>query len=327
MEDLQIVGTEDGALVLEAPDGARYRLAIDEQLHASVRQPLGDQGTNRRLSPREIQAQIRAGMTAHEVAAMTGASLEYIERFEGPVMAEREFVIESALQVPVHTAAADPLAPPVTFGDAILERLRILDGADERWTSWKDSSGWVVRLTYTIGVVEHDARWQFDPKRQTLSPINAEAVGLSQQESTPEPVPHLRAVPVLPADPPVRSVSSEDRFDSGAFAVDPSDFADSGPVLAPVGRSRGDATEGHSHTADLLEALRRRRGQREGTAPEDEANPASGGIRLVEIDIDTEAHVTHRQTGPQPRGKKGRPTLPSWDEIVFGARPEDDDLA
>ena len=31
-----------------------------------------------------------------------------------------------------------------------------------------------------------------------------------------------------------------------------------------------------------------------------------------------------RNTGGQPRIRKGRTAMPSWDEIVFGARPDDD---
>lgn len=325
MEDLHIVGVEDGSLVLVDEDGIRHRLAIDETLHARIRQSLPDPGTGRKLSPREIQAQIRAGMSAHDVAQVTGASLEYIERFEGPVLAEREFVIESALAVPVHTAA-DPLASATTFGDAILERLAILGAVGERWMSWKEPTGWIVKLSFLLGAVEHDARWQFDPKRQTLSPVNAEAVGLSQQDAEPEPpVPHLRAVP--PVTSAVEAVVElADRFDSGQFAVDPSALADSGPVLSSVGRGQRTTTSQHQ-TADLLDALRRRRGQRESAGPEDDAGPAmSGSVRLVELEIETEFHPSAdagRATGPIGK-RKGRPTLPSWDEIVFGARGDDD---
>ena len=69
-----------------------------------VRANVASDGPVRRLAPREIQAQIRAGLTAEDVARVTGASLEYIRRFEGPVIAEREYVVESALNVPVHMA-------------------------------------------------------------------------------------------------------------------------------------------------------------------------------------------------------------------------------
>ena len=79
-------------------------------------------------------------------------------------------------------------------------------------------------------------------------------------------------------------------------------------------------------TADLLEALRRRRGERESAVVEEVdprgAHPSTGSIRLVDLPEDEDAGM--RQTGPQPRGRRNRPTMPSWDEIVFGTKPDDD---
>src|SRR6187551_1756560 len=104
MDELHIVGVEAGSLVLADDGGARFTLPIDESLHARVRQSfVTDQGAARRMSPKDIQAHIRGGMSAHDVAQVTGTPLEYIQRFEGPVLAEREFVVDSALSIPVHT--------------------------------------------------------------------------------------------------------------------------------------------------------------------------------------------------------------------------------
>lgn len=335
MEELHIVGIEDGSLVLAGSDGDRYALAIDESLHARIRQSVTtDSGAARKLSPKEIQAHIRGGMSAVDVAQVTGTPLEYIERFEGPVMAEREYVVESALAIPVHMAASDPLAQATTFGDAILERLHILDAQGERWSAWKEASGWVVKLGYMLGAIEHDARWHFDPKRQTLSPINAEAVGLSRQDPGHEiEPPRLRAViPLRGEDEPP---SRPERFDSDAFAIDPASMLDSGPVLAPIGSRPAPRQHGggNDQTADLLEALRRRRGEREAPSYEDE--PQGAAMHVVELDIDLE--IDDPPPGPkesQPKHKtgglgarKGRAPMPSWDEIVFGARSDDDDPA
>ena len=54
-----------------------------------------------RPSPRDIQTHIRAGLSADEVAALLGARVEDVARFEGPVLAEREHVVGQALAVPV----------------------------------------------------------------------------------------------------------------------------------------------------------------------------------------------------------------------------------
>ena len=333
MQDLRVIGVEDGALVVVSEDGTRFRIPIDEVLHSKLRQSIPDQGTGRKLAPKEIQAHIRSGMSAQDVASITGVPLDYIQRFEGPVIAEREFVVQSALDVPVHTAGdTDPMRQGKTFGTAIRERLADLGGINERWASWKDAAtGWVVKLSFTANQIEHDARWGFDPKKQALSPLNNEAITLSQQgEAAGSLMPRLRAVSTTEQHEPMR-------FDSGAFAIDPADVEPEPAEPIRIGRAQSpDDSPAHSNqTADLLEALRRRRGEREAASFDDEfdsrANhPSTGSIRIVEVEMEVfpgeEPHPP-RVTQPQPIGrgsKKGRVAMPSWDEIVFGARPDDD---
>ena len=339
MQDLRVIGVENGALLVAADDGERYRIPIDEVLQSKLRQTQPEPGNGRKLAPREIQAHIRAGMSAQDVSSITGVPLEYIQKFEGPVLAEREFVVESALAVPVHTADLDPSKEAVTFGTAIRERLHELGAVGERWASWKEmASGWVVKLSFTANQIDHDARWSFDPRKLALAPLNSEAIQLSQQgDAASGPlIPRLRAVAADDQKP------DASRFDSGAFDVDDSVVAAPQPAptapmaeAVPYGRnSTGEHdAPAHSQTADLLEALRRRRGERESALYEDDeddartAHPSTGAIRLVEVplgDFGGEAD-SQRQTGPQGRSsRKGRVAMPSWDEIVFGARPDED---
>jgi len=334
---------ENGALLVAGDDGTRYRIAVDEVLHAKLRQAVPDSGSSRKLTPREIQAQIRSGMSSQDVASITGVPLEYIQRFEGAVLAEREFVVETALRVPVHTALeTDPLAQGSTFGSVIRERLYELNALGERWASWKEATaGWVVKLSFTADQVDHDARWRFDPKKLALDPMNGEAVTLSQQgETVGALIPRLRAV-----HPDERHPDAA-RFDSGAFELGQ-------PAPTHETRPQFEATDVHStrpladqpaelnQTADLLEALRRRRGERETATFEDDAptsgtpslmHPSTGGIRIVDVPLSLMDDDTgQRATAPQPNvshssksGRKTRQAMPSWDEIVFGARPDDD---
>lgn len=347
MQDLRVIGVENGALLVSSDDGTRFRIPIDEVLQSKLRQSVPDQGTGRKLAPKDIQAHIRSGMSAQDVASITGAPLEYIQRFEGPVIAEREFVVRSALEVPVRTAGdTDPMSQGKTFGTAITERLFELGGVNERWASWKElTTGWIVKLSFTANQIDHDARWQFDPKKQSLVPLNSEAITLSQQgEAAGALIPRLRAVAVEPH-------ADSSRFDSGAFALDEPSIApeilspappQSAPSLSPEPvalRPRpveDDSAVHGNQTADLLEALRRRRGERESANFEDvddgdsrAAHPSTGSIRIVDIPVEElqdESRPGPRSTSPQPtvRGKKGRASMPSWDEIVFGARPDDD---
>lgn len=435
MQELTVIGVDGNAIVASTDNGVQFRLPVDESLLSHVRrarkQATGDAP---KLSPREIQAHIRSGMSAEEVADVTGAEIDYVRRFEGPIVAEREHMVAAALSVPV-LAAIDPRVDDEepTFGSAIRARLESLGASDERWTSWKDENGWIVKLSFTASEVEHDARWTFEPKKNALAPLGAEAVTLSRQGALPADglIPKLRAVERESASP------DDSRFDSGAFtfvpAADPdidlNDTAsqiDLGPVdVAPHHRSSSKAADAainraedqggpSNQTADLLEALRRRRGEREsaarspqpaaspapeagrapaqpsgerGSAPfggspfsdspfaagaasasnpsglressrpdesrerpgadraprgadsdaPDDHGPFRGPVRPVDVPLENFDTLTGQAPSkradddqkppaitPTRGSKRGRTAMPSWDEIVFGARTDDD---
>jgi hypothetical protein len=391
MQELKVIGVESGALLVASEEGDRFRIPIDEVLQSRLRQAQVEPASGAKLSPREVQAHIRAGMSAEDVAAVTGAAIDFVRRFEGPVVAERDYMVSCALSVPVHTAIdPDPIEGGANFGTVIRERLASLGATNERWASWKEpGSGWIVKLAFTADDIDHDARWGFEPKKNSLSPVGGEAIALSQQgELKGALIPRLRAVgaETSPAD-----VS---RFDSGAFTFKESLadelLNDTAPFLDPVPYSRSAGTtdavsraaikraaeppQSLSETADLLASLRRRRGEREAATFESNqteshhsglstSNAVSGstspvspapGIRLVEQPVEpaTESPAapsvapaaatpnekprnawSAQAAGGQsqaatPRasgnGKRGRASMPSWDEIVFGARTDDD---
>ncbi|CAD5998860.1 septation protein SepH [Agreia sp. COWG] len=374
MQELTVIGVEDGALLVASDAGERYRIAIDDVLQSRIRQTITPSTKGKRISPREIQGHIRSGLSADEVSRLTGADLDYVERFEGPVVAERAYVVNSALKVAVQIDnALDPLGeePTSTFGEAIQERLDGLGAKDERWASWKDETGWIVKLSFTANDIDHDARWQYDPKRHALSPLNTEAVTLSQNgEITEGLIPRLRAVGIhqdaetaepapeqqtKPTETPASPVGLADvtAYGRGSSNSESSAAATS----AAITRAEERPSESLNQTADLLEALRRRRGEREaavfvddfdGPAPTKEdgrsadrpseapAKPtltssiwASAARRDETLDgvdgPETESSAPPAATQPKPP-RRSRAAMPSWDEIVFGAR-SDDDLA
>lgn len=358
MDELTVIGAENGALVVVAADGTRFRVPITEALHTALRQNRPAAPAAHRVGPREVQALIREGLTAAQVASQTGESLEYVQRFEGPVLAEREYVVTAARAVAVALASDSDAGTAGTFGSAIDYRLRALGARDIRWESRKADTHWLVSISFLDGETARTAVWTFDPKKATLVPANHEAQSLSQQGDAPAPIiPRLRAVPAEPGN--------NGRFDSGAFAP-ASDLGRAAASLErgerPIARiAEGDTadTRDVGNTADLLEALRRRRGEREA-APTEEwessraAHPSTGSIRIVDVPIDPalmrddndnendgiddpidvdaiidDASFTGIDTPPSPAtptkpARRGRATMPSWDEIVFGARPDDD---
>lgn len=95
-------------------------------------------------------------------------------------------------------------------------------------------------------------------------------------------------------------------------------------------------------TADLLDALRKRRGEREGAALQPPFSPASAegapvqlfaaaegtgegseqsGSGQAQAATDTAAEPVAAE---KPRKGKGRTAIPSWDDILFGTRSDED---
>lgn len=374
MEHVTIVGTEDNLLVLATESGARFALSIDDVLRAEIRRasaPRTPAAPALAASPREIQTHIRAGLSAAEVSELLGVRLEDVTRFEGPVLAEREHIVDQALAVPVLIGSeVEPDAQP-TFGVAIRAKLADLVATGERWASWKEQSGWIIKLEFTANDVDHDARWSFDPRRSALAPLNQDATQLSRQGALPEGlIPRLRA---LDKDRPASPYKDDTRFDSGAFgprlvAAPPAEpeaeerpAPRSAPSVQEAATNRAPAASAtNAETADLLEALRRRRGQREAAPTIEETPVPSEGNSPIALfdgfgsapsendseavdDVEAPAEPTHRPvrpfehkkpaptaaSAPAPSESEGsarrkrRTEMPSWDEIVFGARTDD----
>lgn len=90
MPELRVVAvSNDGTrLVLKAADSTEYTLPIDERLRAAVRGDRPRLGqieieVESHLRPRDIQARIRAGASAEEVASLAGIPVDRVRRFEG----------------------------------------------------------------------------------------------------------------------------------------------------------------------------------------------------------------------------------------------------
>jgi hypothetical protein len=336
MRELRVIDVEGSVLIVASPEGEEFRVPLDDAALLRLKQHR-PQEAGTRVSPKEIQAQLRAGRSEADVAEMTGASLELISRFAGPVLAEREHIVTSALAVSVGSTADGTSTGGPTFGDVMAERLDERDARNVRWTSWKADDGtWVIKLEFSLSGVDKDARWSFEPRKHAVHPLNDDATDLSRRHSnTSSLIPRLRAVEsvtesVLPeTDAPrtaLRVVEQDERF------------------AAPDASADADLDAEHSPTADLLEALRRRRSERESSpawlresTAEREAEEPSGATVSIdepitftepfERDLVEEAEeLPTAPPVPSPRSssRPGRPAMPSWDEIVFGTRSDDD---
>ncbi|WP_061291879.1 septation protein SepH [Herbidospora cretacea] len=219
MQELRLVAvSEDGTyLVLAtAGRGTRFTLPVDDRLRAAVRGNFSRLGqfeieVESPLRPKEIQARIRAGETAEEIAATAGIPVERVRWFEGPVLQEREYIAQQAQRVAVRLPGESAARP--TLGELVAERLtrRGVPVDEIDWDSCKrDDNLWRIKLGYVWNGHTRHAEWLFDPRRRHVSPYDDEAMRLSAddyadpqaEEATVRPFVPRIAGKLAPVPPP-----------------------------------------------------------------------------------------------------------------------------
>ncbi|MFP5377055.1 MAG: septation protein SepH, partial [Acidimicrobiia bacterium] len=242
MKKLHLVGVtpDNDGLVLSTRKGSKsggYVVALDDELVASLerarRQWQGDEGIDEppgppraspsgrprsSLSPREIQARLRAGSTIGEVAASAGVGEEWVQRFAAPILAEQAQVVERAQQMVFAKSrlgpSIEPLAASVQWN--LSDRgVRFSDDVfGDCWSAYNlHGTRWAVRFSYVSRKRHQVAEWEVDLRDQRLSARNRLAAELAHVEAgrrPPEPdlaEPNAMAAP-LPVAPEMVSGTS-----------------------------------------------------------------------------------------------------------------------
>lgn len=173
MRELRVVGLDaDGTNIIcevDAP-AEKLKLPVDDRLRVAVRgdaalleQAQLDIEIGNMLSPKDIQARIRAGASVEQVATASGSDIARVRRFANPVLLERSRAAELA------TAAHPVLAD----GPAVLTLLETVSaalvarglGPDKlNWDAWRnEDSRWTVRLAWQAGRSDNLAHFCFTP--------------------------------------------------------------------------------------------------------------------------------------------------------------------
>lgn len=399
MIELELLGANGGSVVMTDQAGERYSLVIDDALRAAVRRdhpvslprqsqtPEPEAAPTTPARPKDLQALMRAGASAEEVAAATGQDVEHVRRFEGPVLAERGWAVEQARLCRIGWEKDSPL-----LGELVVDRLatRGVDPESLEWDALREGrQPWQILVTFLEGDTEHRATWTLDLPARTVAARDDEARWLTEAGAGG------RRPAVFDQDSEAPGASAQERAsygsvpaeDSPAPAPEPADLdhADKAPtgtssapvdsdtdaLLADLASNRGrrvevevpeddevdpgsapaaeadDETSPHGQARVFSMQERRRAfvgnhpagsklhqgedgssGQpAPGARPQPDASRAQMDAPTAEV-----AEVTERGTQgalpempPAPKAKpKRRPrrSVPSWDEIVFGAKPE-----
>lgn len=119
------------------------------------------------LSPREIQARLRAGHTLEEVAQEAGVDLSWVDRFAAPILAEQARVVDRACNLVLSRPRVGPSALPLAASVRanLADRGLGLPGEsfEEAWSGHSlEGSRWVVRFRYRLRSRGHVAEWEVD---------------------------------------------------------------------------------------------------------------------------------------------------------------------
>lgn len=309
MQHLRIVGVGDeenqSQLILSDDDGNEFSLPVDDALRSAVsragRPAASSESSSTPLSPREIQARLRAGASVEQVVEESGLEARHVERYAGPVQAERSYIAQRARSTEV-AAASTAEHHRLAFGDApaTLEamakvRLRAMEVElrSVSWDAWRREDGrWQVECWFDVGSsqthgagigLKPPAEWTFVAETRQLTAANRWAESLS---SLPLPSSgrrrssrHLAAVDA-PFDVDAEHAPSSARgrrspAGQGTHSLrgaqssqdtQGGETAETPQTPAEPPQDQAPA-EGGEHE-DLLDILRSRRGQRLGTDEE-----------------------------------------------------------
>jgi hypothetical protein len=282
------------------------------------------------LRPRDIQARIRAGESPDSVAQVAGTSVDKVMPYAAPVLAERAHVAQRAQRASIRRRPVEGGATSSarTLGDAIGSHLRArnVDPDTISWDAWRREDGrWTLTGAYTTTDRVGAAHFSFDAPGNYVVADDDDAhwlLGEVADETDDAPATahddlsarrrRLSAVPVdeLPLGDDAIELVSED--------PDPEVAADRAEETAALGAE----APVEAYLAADTDA---------DTDADTAAQPALD--EALELDIAEDSDESDDPDDPrrhEPPARKpvkktrGRASVPSWDEIMFGGPNEGD---
>jgi Protein of unknown function (DUF3071) len=336
MQELRLVAvSEDGSYAILAVPGrsGRFLLPIDDRLRTVAKGQFSrlaqyEIEVENPLRPKEIQDRIRAGETADEIADAAGIPPDKIRRFEGPILAERQYQAEQAQRATIRGHSDS--GPGPRLGDIVAERLTLAGASTEaaEWDSRKRPDGnWQVELRFSIGGRPGTAAWIYDPRRRHVIPDDDQAVRLSLPQA------EWTALKFEAHEQPratVTSIGSRLPGHHAGPAREPELLAVPAAVAAdgglrdagrPVPASLPADGPGQARTSEPAAD----RGADAEPAPLVATQPAATQPAATQPAATPPAATPPAKPTRKAAGSRGRrSSVPSWDEIMFGTSRQPD---
>ena len=290
------------------------------------------------LRPRDIQARIRSGESPETVAAAAQTTVDRIMGFATPVLAERAYVAQQAQKASVRRRAGEGQVGQL--GEAVAARLESLDVDPEavEWDSWRREDGrWTLVADFVAGRTPKHAQFIYDVAGRYVVADDDEsrwlvgersAANQTSQERTAAEDDHQLPLgdDAIALVTGVQPGESSDRRSSRGPSRGPSpDWIStqaSDRPAAPVPPPAAAEAEPEPVEAEPSEALFE--ASEVAPAPETDTGHETGHDAGDDVgDVapgDAAAEEPRKPT--KPARSRGRASVPSWDEIMFGT-PKD----
>lgn len=191
MSELRVTGrSEDGShLLLTDAEDKEFTLRISDNLRATINQPrlasVPTENPEPTMSIKELQARLRAGASIEDLAREAGWSYDKVERFAGPILQERAYVLSLANAVVIKSTGS------LTFIEVVTNRLAA-NGVSADSLDWnthrRDDGQWVIRLSYPNRDGHGDAVWFFDMAKRVIVSEDDGAMWIMGESSPSTPV-------------------------------------------------------------------------------------------------------------------------------------------
>jgi hypothetical protein len=258
------------------------------------------------LSPREIQARVRAGASPEVVASETGWPLDKVARYAEPPLGERAYMAEQARDVEISRSRGGS-----TLHQSVCTRLSVNpEGSEVTWDSYRADDGrWVVTAYHAHQGV---GTWYYEAVGRTVHPADASAralMGGGPTEVADDPRPltvdttpaHHDATPATPVD------DADHSADDSGDDLDEPQQAPRPRLVSITSDPTSDATSDETSEGDEA-----------SDTPTSASSAASASSATAQDTLIPDDAGTPKRA-KRTKSKRGRASVPSWDEILFGA--------
>jgi hypothetical protein len=310
VRQLRVLGvSDDGAsLLLGTADNGRatHQVPLDDRLRAAVRGQLAASTGDRvesALSPKEIQARLRAGDSPEAIAKAAGVPVARVLPYAAPVEAERQRIIDEARAVPVSPPRGPKASRPL--GDAVDARLAEVAGLKPESIEWsarrRPDGAWVVSLSYAARGGRRSAAWLWHPAERELTAEDLSASRLAADDSSAKRT--ARRAERKPARRAAASAPAGKRATAkrAAKPASTTKAAASKPAPKPKPKPKRAAVKA--------------------------ARPAAPRVVAAPVDEAPDPDAQEQTEGGVGRRTGARVPVPSWSDVLLGVAPPREDGA